>query len=45
MAKPVRSFWETGQADFVLDSWEEHSLREKLKTPSDRSPDSFHGSK
>jgi hypothetical protein len=43
--KPVRPVWETGQAGFCLDSWEEHSPREKLKTPSNRSPDSFHGSK
>jgi hypothetical protein len=44
-AKPVRPVWETGQADFCLDSREEHSPREKLNTPSNRSPDSFHGSK
>jgi hypothetical protein len=44
-AKPVRPVWETGQAGFCLDSREEHSPREKLNTPSNRSPDSFHGSK
>jgi hypothetical protein len=44
-AKPVRPVWETGQAGFCLDSREEHSPREKLNTSSNRSPDSFHGSK
>jgi hypothetical protein len=44
-AKPVRPVLETGQAGFWLDSREEHSLREKLNTPSNRSPDSFQGSK
>jgi hypothetical protein len=44
-AKPVRPVWETGQAGFCLDSREEHRPREKLNTPSNRSPDSFHGSK
>jgi hypothetical protein len=44
-AKPVRPVWETSQAGFCLDSREEHSPREKLNTPSNRSPDSFHGSK
>jgi hypothetical protein len=44
-AKPVRPVWETGQADFCLDSREEHSPREKLNTSPNRSPDSFHGSK
>jgi hypothetical protein len=44
-AKLVRPVWETGQADFCLDSREESSLRENLNTPSNRSPDSFHGSK
>jgi hypothetical protein len=44
-AKPVRPVWETGQAGFCLDSREEHSPWEKLKTPSNRFPDSFHGSK
>jgi hypothetical protein len=34
-----------GQAGFCLDSREEHSPREKLNTPSNRSPDSFHGLK
>jgi hypothetical protein len=43
--KPVRPVWRTGQAGFCLDSREEHSPREKLNTPSNRSPDSFHGSK
>jgi hypothetical protein len=43
--KPARPVWETGQADFCLDSREEHSPREKLNTPFNRSPDSFHGSK
>jgi hypothetical protein len=42
-AKPVRPVWETGQAGFCLDSRKEHSLREKLSSPSNRSPDSFHG--
>jgi hypothetical protein len=36
-AKPVRPVWETGQAGFCLDSREEHSPREKLNTPSNRS--------
>jgi hypothetical protein len=44
-AKPVRPVWETGQAGFCLDSREEHNPREKLNTSSNRSPDSFHGSK
>jgi hypothetical protein len=43
--KPVKPVWETGQADFGLDSREEHSLRKKLKPSTNRSPDSFHGSK
>jgi hypothetical protein len=44
-AKPVTPVWETGQAGFCLDSREGHSPREKLNTSSNRSPDSFHGSK
>jgi hypothetical protein len=44
-AKPVRPVWETGQAGFCLDSWEEHSPQEKLNTSTNRSPDSFHESK
>jgi hypothetical protein len=43
-AKPVKPVWETGQSGICLDSREEHSPREKLNTPSNRSPDSFHGS-
>jgi hypothetical protein len=44
-AKPVRPVWETGQAGFCLDSREEHTPREKLHPSTNRSPDSFHGSK
>jgi hypothetical protein len=44
-AKLVTPVWETGQAGFCLDSQEGHSPREKLNTSSNRSPDSFHGSK
>jgi hypothetical protein len=44
-AKLVRPVWETGQAGFCLDSREEHSSREKLHPSTNRSPDSFHGSK
>jgi hypothetical protein len=44
-AKPVRPIRETGQTGFGLDSWEELNPREKLKPSSDRSPNSFHGSK
>jgi hypothetical protein len=44
-AKSVKPVCETGQAGFCLDSREEHSPREKLNTSSNRSPDSFHGSK
>jgi hypothetical protein len=36
---------ETGQTGFGLDSREEHSPRENLKPSTNRSPDSFHGSK
>jgi hypothetical protein len=43
--KPVRPVKESGQAGFRLDSREEHSPREKLNTPFNRSPNSFHGSK
>jgi hypothetical protein len=45
MAKPVSLVWETGQAGFGLDSREEHNPREKLKPSTNRSPDSFYGSK
>jgi hypothetical protein len=44
-AKPVRPVWETGQAGFCLDSREEHSPWDKLHPSTNRSPDSFHGSK
>jgi hypothetical protein len=44
-AKLVTPVWETGEAGFCLDSQEGHSPREKLNTSSNRSPDSFHGSK
>jgi hypothetical protein len=44
MAKPVRLVWETDQAGFCLDSGKEHNPQEKLNTPSNQSPDSFHGS-
>jgi hypothetical protein len=43
--KPVRPVRETGQAGVCLDSREEHSPREKLHPSTNRSPDSFHGSK
>jgi hypothetical protein len=43
--KLFRPVWETSQTGFCLDSREEHSPREKLNTSSNRSPDSFHGSK
>jgi hypothetical protein len=41
----VLTVWKTGQAGFDLDSREEHTPREKLKPSTNRSPDSFHGSK
>jgi hypothetical protein len=37
--------WLNRSDQFCLDSREEHNPQEKLKTPSDRSPNSFHGSK
>jgi hypothetical protein len=43
--KPVRSVWETGQTCFGLDSREELNPRRKLKPSTNRSLDSFHGSK
>jgi hypothetical protein len=43
--KPVRLVWETGHTGFGLDSREELNPREKLKPSTNRSPDSFHGSK
>jgi hypothetical protein len=43
--RPVSPVCETGQAGFCLDSREEHNPREKLNTPFNQSPDSFHGSK
>jgi hypothetical protein len=42
--KLVRPVWEIGQAGFCLDSREEHSPREHNPS-TNRSPDSFHGSK
>jgi hypothetical protein len=44
-AKPVRPVWETGQIGFGLDSREELNPWEKLNPSTNRSPDSFHGSK
>jgi hypothetical protein len=44
-AKSVRPVWETGQTGFVLDSREEVNPWEKLKPSTNRTPDSFHGSK
>jgi hypothetical protein len=43
--KPLRPVWETGDAGFCPDSREEHSPREKLNTPFNQFPDSFHRSK
>jgi hypothetical protein len=43
--KPVRRVWETGQAGFCEHSWEEHNPQEKLNPATNRSSDSFHGSK
>jgi hypothetical protein len=45
MTKPVRPVSQTGQAGFGLDNREELNPREKLKSSTNRSPDSFHGSK
>jgi hypothetical protein len=43
--KTGQTRWEADQAGFCLDSREEHSLWEKLNTPFNGSPDSFHRSK